>query len=381
MMRTCRLSMYPRLALLALLLLLAPLAVRETQAQGRGWEPRKTWVFVVGTLKWKDSASFSSFDQKNRRDAEVVEFFRSQGVPPGQVLYLQDEAATTARIQESLEQLLSRTAPGDLLFLYYCGHGFKDDRGVNYFASFDASDSVQGWAMAAIPRTIEAHFKGSRALLAADCCYSGALANAVKRLGSRVSYAVLTSSSASQLSTGNWTFTEALLDGLRGSPGCDRDNNGWVTLEELGAYAVEDMATGEEQLAVFATSGAFDRKTVLSQADKKLHPRVGERVEVLYGGKYWPARIVDVKGARIKVHWLGVKGYADEFVEAGTVRPLQVETPTYRVGANVEVEWKGKWYPAKVLEVKGPIYYIHYTGYGNEWDEWVSSKRMRPPMR
>ena len=101
--------------------------------------------------------------------------------------------------------------------LYYCGHGAKTDDAATYFASYDADGARNtGWVVDTIPETIERCFKGSHALLLVDCCYSGCLADAVKEQADRVAYACVLSSLASELSTGNWTFTEGLLAGLRG---------------------------------------------------------------------------------------------------------------------------------------------------------------------
>ena len=60
--------------------------------------------------------------------------------------------------------------------------------------------------------------------------------------------------------------------------------------------------------------------------------------------------------------------------EASTNKPdatIQPETP------EIEVEWKGKWWPAKVLKKEGDRTQIHYIGYGAEWDEWVEAGRIR----
>ncbi len=62
------------------LLLLAQLFFSPSAA-AREWEPRRTFVFVVGTLRWKHGEMFDSFPQENRRDAELVSFFEGQGVP------------------------------------------------------------------------------------------------------------------------------------------------------------------------------------------------------------------------------------------------------------------------------------------------------------
>jgi hypothetical protein len=233
--------------------------------------------------------------------------------------------------------------------------------------------------MDSIPALIGETFRGDRALLAADCCYSGELAKAVERQAGRVGYAVFASSSASELSTGNWTFTEALLDGLRGHAGCDLDDDGRITLAELGRYIAADMRVGEGQLATFFAGGPFPEQSVLALAGGKASPRVGERVKVTWQGQPYNARITDADGDRYRVHWLGFRDYPDEWVAAGTVAFPEAAVAAFARGTIVEVQWKSRWYPATVLDVRDGIFYIHYTGYGSEWDEWVSAKRIRRP--
>lgn len=49
----------------------------------------------------------------------------------------------------------------------------------------------------------------------------------------------------------------------------------------------------------------------------------------------------------------------------------------YKVGNQVEVLWKDKWWPARVLAVKGGNYCITYEGFDRSWDECVASNRIR----
>ena len=221
----------------------------RAKAQTREWQPQRTWVFVVGTLQWKHRDIFDSFPQKNRRDAQLVEFFRHQGVPGQQVVYLQDAQATTRQVKTAFAAFLTKAREGDLLFVYYCGHGYKsDDARTTFFATYDAGEDTPGWSTDSIVRDIEKYFKGSRAFLTADCCYSGSLTQQTRRLSQRVSFACLTSSSASQLSTGNWTFTEMLVAGLSGKAFADLNSDGQITLSELAEDVKEDMAICESHL-------------------------------------------------------------------------------------------------------------------------------------
>ena len=46
---------------------------------------------------------------------------------------------------------------------------------------------------------------------------------------------------------------------------------------------------------------------------------------------------------------------------------------------SIEVLWGGQWWPAEVLEARNGFTKIHYTGWGPEWDEWIETARMRAP--
>ncbi|HUQ33785.1 MAG TPA: agenet domain-containing protein [Pyrinomonadaceae bacterium] len=327
-------------AKMLLLILCAVWTAPGTEARGRDWEPQRTWVFVVGALRFKHADMFDSFPQENRRDAELVAFFRQQGVPPEHIVYLRDREATAKRIQNSLTTQLSKAKRGDLLFLYYTGHGYKsDDDGETFLASYDAGDDdVPGWAVNSIPAAIERYFKGSRAFIALDNCYSGALAEEVTKRAGRVSYAALTSSTSDQSSTGEWTFTEGLLATLRGRASEDTNGDGEITLEELAGEVKADMSFAENQRAVFTVTGDFSPQTVLSEAEIKSDPRVGERVEVKSEGSWYKGRIInaDRQGARFLIHYYGWDDSFDEWVGARQIRRPKIRR--FAAGRNTDAQ-------------------------------------------
>lgn len=354
-----------------------------TLAQDRDWDPPKTWVFLVGILEWKDSKSFGSFPKEGRRDAELAEFFRSQGVPRGQVVFLKDDEGTREKIAKSLAEFLSKTREGDFLFLYYAGHGGKDKNGTAYFMPYDAGGEYEksAWSIPSIFDAIEKGFRGNRAFLSADCCYSGSLGVEAAKRKTSLAYACLSSSQASTVSTGNWTFTECLLAGLRGMPAVDANGDGTVALDELARYSEAEMAFADEQLSSFATTGRFDAGMKLAAASKRAHARLGERVEVKWRAsedaewEWYKCRILGWGQRGFKIHYLGWEDKYDEWVGEDRMRAPQYRH--FRKGTPVEVEWQGKWYPAAVLDCKLGLHFIHYDGHEDFWDEWVSSKRIR----
>lgn len=297
---------------------------QSTWARERDWQPQHTWVYVVGVLQWEHRDMFNSFPQTNRRDAQFVEFFRQQGVPDEQIIFLKDAQATSRRVHSSFPSFLSKAGPNDLLILYYTGHGYKsEDERTTYFATYDAGEDVAGWATDSIVRDIERSFRGSRALLVADTCYSGSLAAQTQRLGQRVSYASLTSSSSSQESTENWTFTEMLLAGFQGRSYADINDDGEITLSELAEDIKQDMVFAEGQRSVFSTTGNFPATMLIGPAQRKTDSQISGRVEVRSEDDWYKARIVDVRDGRYHVHFFGYEDSDDEWVSARQIRYLK----------------------------------------------------------
>jgi hypothetical protein len=338
----------------------------------RDWQPQRTWVFVVGLLKWQHRDVFNSFPQTNRRDAQLVDYFRQQGVPEEQIVFLKDAQATSRRVRNSFPGFLSKAQPGDLLFFYYTGHGYKsDDESTTYFATYDAGDDVEGWATDSIVRDVEKYFRGSQALLTADTCYSGSLSAQTQRLGTRVSYASLTSSSSSQLSTENWTFTEMLLAGLRGKSFADINGDGDVTLSELAEDIKEDMAFAENQRATFITTGSFPREMLLASAARKIDPLISRRVEVRSEGDWYKARVIDANGRSYQVHFYGYEDSDDEWVSMREIRSLRASE--YAANSRTGAGWENSRTPPRVTRVD------QTSRDDNGWSESVAPERIRRP--
>jgi hypothetical protein len=186
-------------------------------------------------------------------------------------------------------------------------------------------------------------------LLTADTCYSGSLSAQTQRLGRRVSYASLTSTSATQLSTENWTFTEMLLEGLRGKSFADINGDGEVTLAELAEDIKEDMAFAENQRSTFVTTGNFPSKMLLAPGARKLDPMISRRVEVRSEGSWYKARVIDVRGRTYEVHFYGYEDSDNEFVKLNQIRDSR-ETES-AANRRDESDWETTANPPRISRV------------------------------
>lgn len=370
-MKSTSITRFATSIFITFIVLSASSAVRAAEE----WNPKRTWAFFVCLVEWKDKKTFSSFPKNNRKDTVLRDTLKARGVPPEQIVYLQDSAAKTSVVEQKFAEFLKKPAPGDWVFVYFEGHGYKTGDSVPYLATYDVDDNIKGWKFDSVPEVIEQNFKGSHAIIALDNCYSGAMADSVKRKPRRVSYGILASSLASQLSTSNWTFTESLISAFNGAAFVDKDRDGHVTFAELGKNSEEDMLYGEEQMATIAFTGKFDPQTMIGKAETATATRIGDRVEAFSAKEWWKGFIIDSRPGQQRIHYYGWEASDDEWIADKNIRHIKLVQ--YAKGAKVEVEWQKKWWPATVLDVKSGSHLITYTDYGKEWDEWVSSKRIR----
>jgi hypothetical protein len=277
---------------------------------------------------------------------------------------------------EPLAEFLKQPGPDATLIFYYAGHGSRDYQSDQRTVCFITYDAGSTWTTRSIFEAIEANFKGSRALLLADCCHSGALAEEAGNRHGRVSYGVLTSAHASSQSTGNWTFTESLVDLFRGAPELDANGDGHITFAEAAHYQDEEMAFCEGQRAESRTTGSITPDLVLAEvAGRRADPRVGEYGEGEYEGKWYKAKIIAGANGKYQVTWPGWGHESDSWITAPQFRPYRPTVPAN--GTNLEIGWAKKWYPGTVLRSEYGLTLVHYKGYPVADDEWVAQDRLR----
>ena len=172
-------------------------------------------------------------------------------------------------IQAHIEDLFSESRPDDVLLLHFSGHGLKSESGELFFAAPNTRPNrLRATAVAA--DFVQRCMRDSRArsvVLLLDCCYGGAFAQGItvratgdvnvldsfpqERPGGGRGRAVITASSAmeyafegDQLADDQHrrpsVFTAALVEGLATGE-ADRDEDGWISLDELYDYVFDKV--------------------------------------------------------------------------------------------------------------------------------------------
>ncbi len=133
-------------------------------------------------------------------------------------------------------------------------------------------------------------------------------------------------------------------------------------------------------------------KTQNSQQSSSLQKNflLEEIVEVKWHGYWYPAKILRKdKVDQFYIHFIGMSDQWNEWVGFDRIRKKQASqsenkkstTSTneyqYKKGETVKVKWKNAWYRAKIIETKNEAWKVHFIGYSNKWDQWVTRHRIR----
>lgn len=164
---------------------------------------------------------------------------------------------SSQQMQEEIEALFRDRHRDDLVFLFFSGHGIKDDSSKLYFATSLTQKTPRGELVksSAVPASfvheIMSDSKSKRQVVMLDCCFSGAFAEGMtakddgrvdvqRQLGGE-GRAVLASSTSTQYSfeqqgTDLSVYTHYIIEGIE-TGSADQDNDGMISVNDLHEYA------------------------------------------------------------------------------------------------------------------------------------------------
>ncbi len=352
------------------------------------FEPASCRAVVVGVLEWQHRG-FASFAKEERQDALFAQTLLARGVPADHLSLLLDEAATREQIEAKLIEAASAAEPESTLLFYYAGHGTRVGES-GCFANYDMTGSEDGFRIDRIADIVEDHFEGRRVLLFADCCFSGLLGNDVQRVGAAgFEAACATSVVAESTSTGNWTFTQTLIEAFGGDPTLDRDGDGAVERGELDGAVRSAMAWRETQRSAADGVGIgpdFVLGPSVASADaSRLRAAARQRQLALpfaLGDHVWTdpdhervGRVVGLTARdELLVRRYDYATHEDVELPVGAIAPIACEM--LAVDTVVGVELGPDVVPARVVAVEAPFHRVAYPTWPEMPDDWKAASQM-----
>ncbi|MFN3939096.1 MAG: caspase domain-containing protein [Chitinophagales bacterium] len=399
------------------------------------FEPSQLKVLIVGTLQWADAYNLPPFSKYHRKDQELERTLREFGVPEENIVALYDQDATLVNIYAALDSISAQSDEETRFMFYFCGHGFNgwfEDAGSVYFANYDIEyyqPKETGFNVNFITEHMSS-FKGSHVLLTADCCKSGGLmhvADAFAAMGKKAM--AITSCSATDWSTGNWTFTQKIIEALQGDALIDMNSDGTISFNEMVFGIQEGLKYTDRQkpgvvFYNFSDDAYLTSRKGASPAYGSLNAfSIGQYVFAKHNNNFFPAQIIGDRDDSYLCRFYNYSDYEEWYVAKNEVKvPYFVQ---YAIGENIYLDnfklkpgvvldtdnngfyylkstegdqtlWlsyeriltdseiqvqilneNGDWQSGQVLEQKDNLYYITYSNRGFQWDEWVSAERIQ----
>ena len=188
---------------------------------------------------------------------QLAEVLKDPNIGGFQVRSLENPSGEEMR--SAIGALFADRKPDDLVLLYFSGHGITDQQGKFFFST---SKTYKKKGLLVKPSAIPAQevhdymndCASDRMVVILDCCHSGAFGDLISRDAGEIQFepqlggrgrVVLTASAAIDYSyerSGEElaVYTRYLIEGMR-SGAADRDEDGYVSANELHDYVVEKL--------------------------------------------------------------------------------------------------------------------------------------------
>ena len=245
---------------------------------GVGEAAPQKYAVVIGINRFADPRIRTLKYTMN--DAQEVYRFlvdpRGGGFPQNNVRLLLNEQATQRAIKNAVGQFLpTRAVRGDLVFVFFAGHGALEmdrarrepDGFSKYLVPYDA-DSTDLFSTGIDLGAVKGFFdrmEADRIVFVLDACFAGGVGRGFAALSTRdidiagnplarlegTGRVILTAAEANELSLEvdslrHGLFTYYFLEGLRGK--ADRQGRGYITIQDAYRYTYEQVARESRRL-------------------------------------------------------------------------------------------------------------------------------------
>ena len=238
-------------------------------------------------------------------------------------------------------------------------------RGKIYFANYDIKlmrPTTTGLDLELLSKEWKKS-KAKNIILMADCCYSGGLIKKGKNLAqNNKNVLCLTSATASNISTANWTFSQTILDCFRGDAIADRDENNLVTVTELNKELLDAMKFRERQMNGFFKHG-YKGNDIIAKVTQPIDrtAKTGSYQWAKHNNKWKPVRVLKHNNEENLCEFYFYSDKVRKQMPKTLLRPMHFVK--HKKNSSVQVEWKKKWYKATVLKTVDDFAYIKYNNY------------------
>ncbi len=247
-------------------------------------------ALVIGVSQHQHLPPAAQLNYAHRDAEDFAAFLRSNSggaIPSSHIRLLTNSSATLASIRGALHTwLVESTAPNDIVYVFFAGHGVVAERGEAYFLASDSDPQnlhATGLSFSEVENTLTRRLRASLVVFTADACHAGQLgwstysataptrtAEALETLGQN-DRAILKLLSArpsersfedARWDGGHGIFTHSMLEALRGR--ADRDGDRFVRASEVIDFVSQQVPAQTSSRQNPRVAGSFDARFPLA---------------------------------------------------------------------------------------------------------------------
>jgi uncharacterized caspase-like protein len=267
-------------------------------------------ALLIGNSQFVDTETFPALRTPTFDAQDCASMLQKHGDFEIVGLLLDEDAQV---IRREMERFFNQAQRGDLVLLYYSGHGYKDTKGYLYLVARDTQtqELLTTGVRESFVRDAMSYSRSRHKVIILDCCFSGALIEDRKSgteslvldaLSGEVT-ALLTSSSTIQYSFEeqgrNSLFTQYLLEGIETGQ-ADENGDGRISVDELFEYVAPRVEARRSEQTPMKQVSARVSEVIIANSP---HPPAPIVSRLLIEGPLVPLREVVAQHMPVS-HWL-----------------------------------------------------------------------------
>ena len=331
---------------------------------------KNTNIVLTGVLDYSSCENIISFESDKRKDYELYKTLISKFINTKYTVFLKESDVNKKNVLQKIYEALHNQESKDLFIFYFTGHGILSDNGEPGLLMSDSTIITK----TELKNILQQNNKNQKMILFGDFCYSGLLADIARELNLEGLDINAITSASSNLSTGNWSYTQTLIDSFEGRSIIDKDNKGFINFIDIAKEVQNVMFNRERQKSDYYLLPNLENSTISNAKIKIMNNTSNIKYDGWYSSNEGITRVTDFKDDLFEVEYYNYNTYKFEFLKESELSPIQIAD--FEVGNHINVDCEEGTYKAMIIEVDRIFYKVSYVGWGSEWNEWITKHRI-----
>ena len=293
---------------------------------------KNTNIVLSGVLDYSSCENTISFESDKRKDYELYKTLISKFINTKYTVFLKESDVNKKNVLQKIYEALHNQESKDLFIFYFTGHGILSDNGEPGLLMSDSTIITK----TELKNILQQNNKNQKMILFGDFCYSGLLADIARELNLEGLDINAITSASSNLSTGNWSYTQTLIDSFEGRSIIDKDNKGFINFIDIAKEVQNVMFNRERQKSDYYLLPDLENSTISNAKIKIMNNTSNIKYDGWYSSNEGITRVTDFKDDLFEVEYYNYNTYKFEFLKESELSTIQIAE--FEVGNHINVD-------------------------------------------